>query len=443
MSTINLINHEDIISYLNNQAGYSENAEYIGRLLCIALEKPLRRDIRTIQIAEYFPENPPEWMAKKMGVTIFHEFVPSSDLNHKIAHIKDWIVASIVRNAHWLHHVDEQNRPYKLLKIGSVDQAYQEAEKDRIRQRQKNQNIIVKDDAVFENQVRSNDISIIHDFDDGSRLVRILSERALVHEGFFMSHCIGDGAYHQYVGYAALNKGNVIYSLRDPQNKPHITMHIDLKEKKLLECRGKFNAVPSSKYVPKIIEMVQNHKLAVIDATCCPGYVFTAEGDAYSLGDLPHNIVIRQDVDIDGHDDFMCPDNLVIEGNLTINKSQRDMLKPCLRIEGKIYESTHIDDEHYMVTVYKRNLQTLYAKQWGKVFNDADMPYGFHREDGPAEIDYDVRTGRIISKKWFLNGKLHREDGPAIERWNPMNGEKTQERWYINDERQKTDAHTS
>lgn len=37
----------------------------------------------------------------------------------------------------------------------------------------------------------------------------------------------------------------------------------------------------------------------------------------------------------------------------------------------------------------------------------------YHREDGPAKIQYDI-DGSIISEEYLVNDKYHREDGPAM-----------------------------
>jgi len=38
-----------------------------------------------------------------------------------------------------------------------------------------------------------------------------------------------------------------------------------------------------------------------------------------------------------------------------------------------------------------------------------------HREDGPAFVSYDYKTGSIVEvEAYYINGKHHREDGPAI-----------------------------
>lgn len=37
-----------------------------------------------------------------------------------------------------------------------------------------------------------------------------------------------------------------------------------------------------------------------------------------------------------------------------------------------------------------------------------------HRENGPAVIVRDERSGEVIEEYWYRNGKLHREGGPAV-----------------------------
>jgi hypothetical protein len=57
----------------------------------------------------------------------------------------------------------------------------------------------------------------------------------------------------------------------------------------------------------------------------------------------------------------------------------------------------------------------------GWVQNDGIIIY--HRESGPAYIlrysdpYYIKRWGEIISKRYYVNGKLHRLDGPAIKNY--------------------------
>ena len=58
------------------------------------------------------------------------------------------------------------------------------------------------------------DIEPILTFDDGSKIVKLITKSAYQREGFLMSHCLG--------GYS-LKAGVDIYSYRDNKNLPHAT----------------------------------------------------------------------------------------------------------------------------------------------------------------------------------------------------------------------------
>ncbi len=52
----------------------------------------------------------------------------------QIGHIADWLKASVVNAAPWLDKKDDKGRPKKLLKFGTVDAIFHEAEKAMRRQ---------------------------------------------------------------------------------------------------------------------------------------------------------------------------------------------------------------------------------------------------------------------------------------------------------------------
>ncbi len=59
-------------------------------------------------------------------------------------------------------------------------------------------------------------------FDDGWRVVRLMTVQSLEREGRMMRHCLGDGGYD-----ACLSSGPFqFYSLRDPKNRPHVTLSL-------------------------------------------------------------------------------------------------------------------------------------------------------------------------------------------------------------------------
>ncbi len=89
---------------------------------------------------------------------------------------------------------------------------------------------------------------------DGYNFVEIDNEQDLDTEGELMGHCVGGDNYWE-----AVQSGNTkIYSLRDKQNKPHVTMEVTDGE--MRQCFGKQNETPVAKYHPALIEFFNKFK---------------------------------------------------------------------------------------------------------------------------------------------------------------------------------------
>jgi len=91
----------------------------------------------------------------------------------------------------------------------------------------------------------------IHKFDDGHSWVKLADPEALTAEGKVQGHCVG--AYCEDV-----EKGlSEIYSLRNKENRPVLTLEWDPKNKRVVQTKGKFNAKPTKEqkeYLPSIID---------------------------------------------------------------------------------------------------------------------------------------------------------------------------------------------
>lgn len=89
---------------------------------------------------------------------------------------------------------------------------------------------------------------------NGYNFVEIDNEKDLDTEGELMGHCVGGDNYWE-----AVQSGNTkIYSLRDKQNKPHVTMEVTDGE--MRQCFGKQNETPVAKYHPALIEFFNKFK---------------------------------------------------------------------------------------------------------------------------------------------------------------------------------------
>lgn len=88
------------------------------------------------------------------------------------------------------------------------------------------------------------DIETVHDFLDGTRVVRLKTQNALRREGFLMSHCAG--------GYQ-LTEDCHVYSYRDAKNLPHATFEVRKSKGEIVQIKGKGNGPIHPKYIHPIL----------------------------------------------------------------------------------------------------------------------------------------------------------------------------------------------
>lgn len=91
----------------------------------------------------------------------------------------------------------------------------------------------------------TSDIETIHDFLDGTRIVKLKTKTSFQREGFLMGHCVG--------GYGVNNKNSEVYSYRDKNNLPHATFEIQKKNKEIVQIKGKGNGAIHPKYIHPIL----------------------------------------------------------------------------------------------------------------------------------------------------------------------------------------------
>ena len=93
---------------------------------------------------------------------------------------------------------------------------------------------------------------VIYKFADGWTLQKLTTASQLEAEGEIMQHCVGTYCERVDTGKA------VIYSLRDAQGHPHVTMEWSVKNKRFKQIQGKQNRFPAAKYLPYIWEVILN-----------------------------------------------------------------------------------------------------------------------------------------------------------------------------------------
>lgn len=92
----------------------------------------------------------------------------------------------------------------------------------------------------------------VYVFPTGLRFVRLLDQAAKVWEGKHMRHCVGGEDYQNHNG---------IFSLRDRDNVPHVTL--ELNGKWVEQINGKCNREIAPKYEKYLIKFLQDQKLSL------------------------------------------------------------------------------------------------------------------------------------------------------------------------------------
>jgi len=260
---VNITNPKAIEEWLQEM---SDGKDDIAIWLQKAFTKALKKREESAVPLRQWPENPPEWM-KPDG--IYHEFQPDSELKEKVSHIRDWLVAA------------KQQEPAFIQNLYPMDltSAFNKAQKYFAKQNQRNSNII-EDDTDTKTLMR---------FDNGMRIVQLMTQNALKYEGAQMGHCAGAGAYDHGINSNVL----AVYSLRDAQNEPHATMQalVEGNSNALFQCKGKENKPVIEKYMPMLQQFLTQQKFRLMERAAICGLVQDHDNEHYySVNNLPENL---------------------------------------------------------------------------------------------------------------------------------------------------------
>jgi hypothetical protein len=221
----------------------------------------------------------------------------------EFGHAIDWIVSAVKDGDEWLARKDVDGRPMKLMKLHSVEQLQAEAEKSFRKKLQKLGKTVVLDEGE----------RIEMELAEGYSVVRMLSTTSLDQESARMQHCIGLGSYDRFLG----SNRRALFSLRDPFNKPHATMDIDLQTGIVLQIRGKQNAIPVERYLRRLGPFLQKFD--------------PEEGELERL-----RIVIGSDGQL--HRKIAIPDGTSFDGSLRLYSAPSTPRIPSsISVDGNLY----------------------------------------------------------------------------------------------------------
>lgn len=236
-------------------------------------------------------------------------------------HIKDWLKAAMVNDETWLKNIDDQGRPKKLLKFSTLEDITKEADKAMLKAAQRHSAVkLVEGDEVLH-----------ADLGDGYYLVRLLTPAALDRESAAMQHCIGDGAYDDW-----LDDDSYLYlSLRDPQGRPHATLEIE--NNKIVQFKGKQNKPPIKWYVDVLVPYLRNSEFSVDIPIYYLGYIIDVLGDWHPIDNLPEGLTVDDSLDLRGTEIKSLPRDLTVNGSILLDGSKIEFLSEGLNVTRSLY----------------------------------------------------------------------------------------------------------
>jgi uncharacterized protein YjbI with pentapeptide repeats len=94
---------------------------------------------------------------------------------------------------------------------------------------------------------------VIYTFPDGWTVQLLTTREQLTFEGAVMQQCVGEYCERVQEG------KSIIYSLRDPRGRPHVTMEYSPKSKRFQQVYGKQNEPPKEEYAVRARYFIREH----------------------------------------------------------------------------------------------------------------------------------------------------------------------------------------
>ena len=318
--TVNLIDPQSIDTYLDS---FLPSDPVAATHLKTALARMLARRPENTQVLRELPEDAPEWLRKKWpNGGPYHRFEPNNELNDKVRHIADWLKIAVQDDDPWLHQLETNGQPKRLLHLTSLEEATAEADRDmHIR----NRRLAIQLGNGHEGE------EMVAAMADGFRIVKLTTPEALDREGVKMGHCIGQGAYDEDL----LDGTSEFYSLRDSKNQPHATLQIHAEKHAVVQCQGKGNKAPVPRYLPYLQAFLRTQQYSLhVPANRCG--LIQAWGRYYDITNLPENLTVPGNLDLTDTTIDRLPKGLRVKGNLSLSHMPIAQLPEGLNVGGNL-----------------------------------------------------------------------------------------------------------
>lgn len=305
------------------------------------------------QNLERFATQP--WMAKAIerGDKLYN-FQMSQSTKDKLDHIADWIesfsdknVIAFINNEFAKTPEDQKAKLQQeaLLAAKRFREKLSKVTVDQAIQASKEWSTVSKRSLKKAKAVSEEGIEEYMSFPDGYSWVLLKEPQCFKREGDIMGHCVGRGGYQ--------GANTKIYSLRDPQNGPHVTVEVTsgvVKQIKGKAENGVANPPPGPKYIPYVSPFLKQLGLKVDQYDLGRMGLIYIGGDLYNMMKLPNGLTVDGDLKLsnmlNSHDNkftnFTFPSNLTVSGTLDISNLGFTKLASGLKV-GRLIASKCVE----------------------------------------------------------------------------------------------------
>lgn len=335
---------------LKNRNWVEENKDDIVRAILLQYFKKRVREYMKDNANYFTPvsedeQNLPEWaknaLSENKDIYRFDEEKVPANFNEQIATIRDYLY-SMADDYIYKSLKNQGNLKIKLNFLKShndylsFENTLNLAKLWHAKLAEKSAKVR-KDDKFYQKSLDGTEL--VMELSDGMKVYKLLTLEALDFEGDNMGHCVGSGHYDE-----DLKKGSKeFYSIRDDKGEPHVTFEI--KDGRILQCKGKQNKRPVQKYIYSAREFVEKqgynieqdfNMLNLIKLT--DAYGNTGIYDIHSIPKGTYRDLNISDYDLESLVEFNFDKDILVLGKFNCSNNKLTSLEGCPKnIYGDFY----------------------------------------------------------------------------------------------------------
>lgn len=306
----NIVNIFDIDAFLKEKSKDIEKEE-IKKWIFQNLKTYIKNELESVSKVTKFKKTDPEWLKQSVeDGTALKVNLKDREFIRKLNHILDYFKSSSVE---------------ELSKIKNID--FKEAvakSEEWTKMLHKNASLIPDESGE----------SIVRKYPSGITWKRLLTVEALETEGKRMDHCVGGDEYK----YKLSKNKNIIYSLRDKDNKPHCT--IEVEKNRVEQIKGYNDGPVKQKYVKYINNFLEKpffKPYSSVNPEDKPNMgIIEVNGKDYDMYNLPENLVVNGDLSFNDTLIKSLPNNLTVKGTLDLSFCKIKELPENLTVENEL-----------------------------------------------------------------------------------------------------------